>query len=65
MKSPFDRAQQEFGGLLWVNNDPMAQSTIQDLLSAAEFEVDLYQEGESEATSAEIRKIQRFIKKWK
>ena len=64
MKTAFEKAQSEFMGLPGVNNDPMAQHSIADLVSAAVFEVDLFEEGESELGLYEIRQIRRWLRKW-
>jgi len=60
----FEECSKEFGALAGVNNDPMAQTAIGDLVYAAHLECDAFEAGETETTKREIAKIKRFIKKW-
>lgn len=61
MQSEFDKARRSFGKLAGVNNDPMAQHTIADLVFAAQFEIDLFEEGDSELKASEIKPIRKFV----
>jgi hypothetical protein len=48
-----------------VDDDRLRFKTIPDLLFAAQFEVDLFEEGDSSAVSGTaVRKIRSFIRKW-
>ncbi len=60
----FNLAWGEFIDLPGVNSDPLTQTTIADLIFAAQFEVDHFEEGESELTSADIAKIKKFLHTW-
>jgi hypothetical protein len=64
----FDQCSKEFGKLSApVNDDPLAQTTIADLVAATQFELDLQDEGEQEPllTGKQIRQLRRFVTKWK
>lgn len=62
----FDKAFTEFCGLPHVNKDLWMQWNIGDLVWAAQCEIDLYEadNGSTEATAAEIRRIRRFVSKY-
>ena len=58
------KAWMEFTDLPGVSMDPSGQTTIANLLDAAQFEVDHFYEGESELTQTQVTKIKKFIKAW-
>lgn len=64
-ESKFKQAFREFSALAGVDNDPARTHTIADLVYIAQFEIDLFEEGGSELTAAEVRPVRRFVQKWK
>ncbi len=62
--SRFEKAERAFAGLKNVNRDAMAQTTIADLVFAAETELDLYMEGESKMTVRQAAQIRAFVEAW-
>ena len=64
MKTPFESAWHQFINLPSVNIDPLSQDTIAYLVFSAQFEIDLFEAGESELTTREVAKIRRFVAKW-
>lgn len=62
-----EKARKDFDKLTApVNDDPMAQTQVADLVSAAVFELDLQEEGEQvpELTKPQINALKRFVAKW-
>lgn len=57
----FDKAFSEFCNLEAVDNDPSRTTTIADLVSITQFEIDLVESGESKV---DVRLHRRFVKKW-
>ncbi len=60
----WNRALREFRKLAGVDDDPARMNSVADLVFIAQFEIDFYDEGESELTKAEITPIRKFVKKW-
>lgn len=61
----FTVALREFGKLAGVDDDPARTKTIADLVFIAQFEIDLFNEGDSCLTAKQLAPIRRFVKKWK
>lgn len=62
--SAFVKAEHEFDKLAGVDNDPGRIRSIADLVFIAQFEIDLFEEGESQLTPAQIKPIRKFVAKW-
>jgi hypothetical protein len=58
------RAFREFDKLEGVDNDPARINGIPDLVFIARFEIDHFDEGESELTAAQVKPIRKFVDKW-
>ena len=54
----------EFGKLYGVDDDPARTQEIPDLVFISQFEIDLFEAGESELTPAQIKPIRKFVDKW-
>lgn len=54
----------EFGRLAMVDDDPARTHTIADLVYITQFEIDLFEAGESTLTAAQIKPHRRFVAKW-
>ena len=54
----------EFNRLPGVDDDPARLRTVADLVYIAQFEIDHFNEGESEMTEAEVAPLRSFVKKW-
>jgi hypothetical protein len=66
--SAFDQCRRDFNKLSApVNDDPLAQTTVADLVSAALFELDLHEEGEQDPalTARQVLQLRRFLAKWR
>jgi hypothetical protein len=60
----YDRAWKELNKLPGVNLDYLAQPKIDDLVAAAQLELDLTQEGEQNHTPRQVERMQAFVNKW-
>ena len=58
------QALDEYSNLPLVTTPDFWQKDICDFVYSAQFEVDLYEGGDSEGTKAEINKVKKFIAKW-
>lgn len=58
------RALREFAALAGVDNDPARMHSVADLVFIARFEIDLFDEGDSELTAAQLKPIRKFVAKW-
>jgi hypothetical protein len=49
-----------------VSDDPMAQHSVADLVSAAQFELDLHHEGDQEPplTLSQVNALKAFVRRW-
>jgi hypothetical protein len=60
----FTAALRGFDKLAGVDNDPSRTKTIADLVFIAQFEIDLFDEGDSCLTAKQVAPIRRFVKRW-
>jgi hypothetical protein len=58
------RALREFSKLAGVDNDPSRINSVADLVFIAQFEIDLFNEGDSTLTPEEMKPIRKFVAKW-
>ncbi len=58
------RALQQFNRLPHVDDDMRRFETTADLVFQAQIQLDLIEEGELEASPAERRQLQRFVRNW-
>lgn len=58
-------ALQQFYQLPHVDDDMQRFQTTADLVFQAQIQLDLIEEGDLEATTAERRKLEQFVKRWK
>lgn len=58
------RALREFDKLPGVDNDSARMNSVSDLVFIAQFEVDRFDEGESELTAQQVKPIRKFVDKW-
>lgn len=65
MKTKFEQARDEVLLLNYVDNDFFRYNNISDLIYAVQFEIDLYEMGDSEATEKDYKQFKAYIKKWK
>ena len=68
MLTAFEKCRRDFDKLTApVNNDPLAQATVADLLSAAQFEIDLQEEGDQDPplTAKQVTQLKKFVEKYK
>lgn len=59
-----NKIRNEFSRLSGVNNDPLSQKTVSQLVSAAQFEIDLHEEGEEIKTPIQLKKLKAFVNKY-
>lgn len=65
--SAFKKCQRDFDKLTApVNDDPLAQTEVADLVSAALFELDLHEEGGQDPplSRGQVNQLWRFVAKW-
>lgn len=63
----FEQARKALPGTVLLNLDPMTHTTVDDLAFIAQFELDLYEEGEPTEikTAAQANAVRRYIAKCK
>ena len=65
MESKYKKALREFYALDGVNKDVLRQKSVSDLVYAAQFELDLCEDGSSELPDLTIAEIKAFIARYR
>lgn len=58
------RACREFDRLAGVDDDPARISSVADMVCISQFEIDLFEAGESQLTEVQLKPIRKFVDKW-